>query len=173
MTLDQFTELFAPVSTSIGVPRGDVTAAGRPVLLGDPSRAAQVQQHACCVLRVSPPFPCHIAARRRFNDCWRRSALQHVAACKLCGICVLVRDFFIRDHVWSCGVSSCGLLIDCKHLTGNSLFYKSVKRAVLIFSQELPSCRIITGGRLPHANLSADDTWQRLFFMLFLLFHVT
>lgn len=162
MTLDQFTELFAPVSTSIGVPRGDVTAAGRPVL--------RCTGATTCALHVSPPFPCHIAARRHFNDCWRRSALQYVAACKLCGICVLVRDFFIRDHVWSCGVSSCGLLIDCKHLTGNSLFYKSVKRTVLIFSQEVTSCRIITGGRLPHANVSADDTWQPLFFMLFYYF---
>lgn len=45
MTLDQFTELFAPVSTSTGVPRGDVTAAGRPVLR---CTGAQVQRHACC-----------------------------------------------------------------------------------------------------------------------------
>lgn len=67
----------------------------------------------------------------------RRSSLQYVVACKLWGICVLVRDFFICDHVWSCGVSSWGFLIDCKHLSGNCLFYKRLKALSLSFNWNL------------------------------------
>lgn len=85
-------------------------------------------------------------------------------ACKLCGICVLVRGFFICDHVWSCGVSSCGFLIDCKHLTGNSLFYKWVKRTFLIFSQE-PGAAELSQESACVANVSADASSFFLNFM--------
>lgn len=65
------------------------------------------------------------------------SPLQYVVTCKLWGICVLVRDFFICDHVWSCGVSSWGFLIDCKHLSGNCLLYKRLKALSLSFNWNL------------------------------------
>lgn len=47
-------------------------------------------------------------------------------------------DFFIRDHVWSCGVKSCGFLIDCKHLSGNCLFHKRLRALSLSRNHSLP-----------------------------------
>lgn len=72
---------------------------------------------------------------KHFNEQQKRSPLHDVVACKLCGIRILVRDFFICDHVWSCGVS--GFLIDCKHLSGNCLFYKHVEALSLSFNKNL------------------------------------
>lgn len=74
----------------------------------------------------------------------KRSQPQYVVACKLCGICILVRDFFICDHVWSCGVSNCGLLIDCKHLSGNCLFYKCFKHFLYLLTRTSFDFRLLS-----------------------------
>ena len=59
----------------------------------------------------------------------------HVVAGRLKGICILVRDFFLCDHVWSCGVSSCGFLIHCKRLSGICLSLSVLKHFLYLLTR--------------------------------------
>lgn len=83
-------------------------------------------------------------------------------------------NFFICDHVWSCGVKSCCFLIDCKHLSGNCLFHKRLKVLSLSRSHNLPSFQLQSylrshspkfGGfdtASAHINKNKKQKWQWL-----------
>lgn len=98
---------------------------------------------------------------KHFNEQQKRSPLQYVMACKLCGTCILVRDFFLRDHVWLCGVSSWGFLIDCKRLSGNCLSISVLKQFLYRIRRILSNLWLSRGIHAYMVNLADAVIWYK------------
>lgn len=90
-----------------------------------------------CLLAINTPSFSPKLYTNILNEPQRMSTLWYIVACKQIGICILVRDFFIYDHVWSCGVSSCSFLIDCKHLSGNCLSISVLRHFLYLLTRTL------------------------------------